>query len=121
MMTAPLPTRTKRDAPFYCLAVLAGLGTGWVDVKFDDLLLTALLVLCSTMLLGFLRPRHPWRWILMVGVCIPAVELAAYAVMTVRPYRAQVFGSFLAFLPGIAGSVGGSLMRGVWDNLAQGK
>jgi hypothetical protein len=121
MTTVPAPTAAKSDVPFYFLAVLAGLGTGCVDVAIDDLLLTALLVLCSTMLLGFLRPHRPWRWFLVVGVCIPAVELAAYELMTVKPYRAQVFGSFLAFLPGIAGSVGGSLMRGVWDNLAQGK
>jgi hypothetical protein len=112
---------TPTDGFVYLLAALFGLGTGWADVKVDDLLLTALLVLCSTMLLGFLRPRRPWRWLLVVGACVPLVELAAYEVMTVKPYRAQIYGSFLAFLPGIAGAVGGALMRGVWDNLAQGK
>ncbi len=113
----PVPTQKKNDWPYYFLAVLAGCGIGWVDVTVNDLLLTALLVLCSTMLLGFLRRRRPWRWIVIVGICIPAVELAAYELMTVKPYRAQVYGSFLAFLPGIAGSVGGALMRGVVDNL----
>jgi hypothetical protein len=121
MANVSAPVRSKSDLPFYFLAALAGAGIGWVDVTVNDLLLTALLVLCSTMLLGCLRPRRPWRWMLIVGACIPAVELAAYEVMTVKPYRAQVYGSFLAFLPGIAGSVGGALMRGVWDNLAQGK
>ncbi len=121
MMTVPVLEPAPRDAPFYFLATLAGAGTGYLDVTINDLLLTALLVLCSTMLLGFLRPRRPWRWMLVVGLCIPAVELAAYELMTVKPYRAQVFGSLLAFLPGIAGSVGGSFMRGVRDNLAQGK
>ena len=105
------------DSVCYLLAIGFGLAIGWVDVKLDDLLLTALLVLCSTMLLGFLRPRRPWRWLLIVGACIPAVEFAAYSLLTVKPYRAQVFGSFLAFLPGIAGSVGGSFMRGVMNNL----
>jgi hypothetical protein len=114
------PARSKSDLLYYFLAALAGLGIGWVDVTVNDLLLTALLVLCSTMLLGFLRRRRPWRWMIIVGACIPLVELAAYEVMTVKPYRAQVFGSFLAFLPGIAGSVGGALMRGVWENLKQG-
>ena len=42
---------------------------------------------------------------------VPLAELAAYLVLTVKPTRAQVYGSFLAFLPGIAGAYGGSLMR----------
>jgi hypothetical protein len=57
----------------------------------------------------------------MVGVCIPLTELAAYVILTVKPTRAQVYGSFLAFLPGIAGAYGGSVMRGVVDNLREGR
>jgi ABC-type multidrug transport system permease subunit len=97
------------------------MGTGWTDVAVDDLLFTALLVLASCMLLGALRPRWPWRWVVVVGAFVPLTEFVAYLVLTVKPTRAQVFGSFLAFLPGIAGAYGGSLMRGVIDNLWQGK
>jgi len=57
----------------------------------------------------------------MVGVFIPLTELAAYLVLTVKPTRAQIFGSFLAFFPGIAGAYGGSFLRGVVENLKQGK
>ncbi len=110
-----------RDAFFYLLAALCGVGAGWADVAVNDLLFTALLVLASCMLLGMLRPRWPWRWVVVVGVCIPLTEAAAYFVLTVKPTRAQVFGSFLAFLPGIAGAYGGSIVRAVADNLRQGK
>jgi ABC-type multidrug transport system permease subunit len=106
---------------FYLLAAACGIGTGWADVAVDDLLFTALLVLMACILLGLLRPRWPWRWVLLVGTFIPLTELAAYVILTVKPTRAQVFGSFLAFLPGIAGAYGGSLMRRVMDNLRQGK
>ena len=109
------------DVPFYLLAAIAGTVTGWVDVAVNDLLFTALLVLMACMLLGLLRPRWPWRWVLVVGICIPLSELAAYVVLTVKPTRAQVYGSFLAALPGIAGAYGGSLMRGVVENLRSGK
>jgi hypothetical protein len=109
------------DAAYYLLAALAGMGTGWIDVVINDLLFTALLVLMACMLLGLLRPRWPWRWVVVVGVFIPLAELAAYLILTVKPTRAQVYGSFLASLPGIAGAYGGSLMRGVIDNLRQGK
>jgi len=97
------------------------MGTGCADVAMDDLLFTALLVVASCMMLGLLRPRWPWRWVLAVGVFIPLTELSAYLIRTVKPSPAQIYGSFLAFLPGIAGAYGGSLMRGVIDNLREGK
>jgi ABC-type multidrug transport system permease subunit len=97
------------------------MGTGWVDVTVNDLLFTALLVLMACMLLGLLRPRWPWRWVVVVGIFIPLTELAAYLILTVKPTRAQVYGSFLAALPGIAGAYGGALARGAIDHLRQGK
>ncbi|MGA8503284.1 MAG: hypothetical protein WB683_17155 [Candidatus Sulfotelmatobacter sp.] len=121
MTTEPISPRAESDAPFYLLAALAGVGTGWADVMIDDLLFTALLVLMACMLLGLLRPRWPWRWVVVVGMFIPLAELAAYMILAVKPTRAQVYGSFLAALPGVAGAYGGSLMRGVIDNLRQGK
>jgi len=110
-----------RDMWFYLLAALCGIGTGWADVAINDLLFTALLVLSACIMLGMLRPRRPWRWVASVGVFIPLTELAAYVILTVKPTRAQIYGSFLAFLPGIAGAYGGSIMRGVIDNLRHGK
>ena len=115
------PGRTNSDSLFYLLAALCGIGTGWADVVVNDLLFTALLVLASCIVLGLLRRRWPWRWVLVVGIFVPLTEFAAYAIQTVKPSRAQVYGSFLAFLPGIAGAYGGSVMRGVIDNLRQGK
>ena len=112
---------TGGDAWFYVLAAVCGVGTGWADVAINDLLFTALLVLSACILLGLLRPRWPWRWVVVVGVFIPLTELAAYLVLTVKPTRAQIYGSFLAFLPGIAGAYGGAVLRGVIDNLRQGK
>lgn len=109
------------DASFYLVAALAGVGTGWADVAINDLLFTALLVLAACMVLGLLRPRWPWRWVVAVGVFIPLTELAAYLISTVKPTRAQIYGSFLASLPGIAGAYGGALMRGVINNLRQGR
>jgi hypothetical protein len=58
---------------------------------------------------------------MLVGVFIPLTELIAYLIRAVKPSRAQIYGSFLAFLPGIAGAYGGSVMRRVVDNLRQGK
>jgi hypothetical protein len=108
------------DAWVYVLAALCGIGAGWADVALDDLLFTALLVLASCMLLGLLRPHWPWRWVVAVGICIPLTEFVSYFVLAVKPARAQVYGSFLAFLPGIAGAYGGAFLRRVVDHLKHG-
>ena len=105
----------------YVLAALAGAATGAVDVAINDLLFTALLVLAACMLLGLLRPLRPWRWVVVVGAFIPLAELAAFTVLHLKPTRGQVYGSFLTALPGFAGAYGGAVMRGVIDNLRQGK
>ena len=119
-MTQPLVAPIQ-DTWFYFLAALCGIGAGIADVLIDDLLVTALLVVASCMLLGLLRPRWPWRWVITVGTAIPLTELAAYLARTVKPSRAQIYASVLAFLPGVAGAYGGSVMRGVIDNLRQGR
>jgi hypothetical protein len=120
MDPAPPASRRKIDAGFYLGAVLAGTATAWADLRINDLLFTALLVLASCMLLGLLRPSRPWRWVLTVGVFVPLTELAAGAFLPVKPSRAQIYGSFLTSLPGVAGAYGGSLLRRALDNLRQG-
>ena len=103
------------------LAVMSGVLAGWVNIKIGDLLLTAMVVLAACMLLGILSPRKPWRWVLLVGVFVPVMEWLAYFVLSQKPERAQIYESFLAFLPGIAGAFGGALGRGLVDNLFAGK
>jgi hypothetical protein len=120
MMTEGVSPR-RSDWPFYLLAALMGIGAGWADVVVNDLLFTALLVLAACMLLGSLRPRWAWRWVVVVVSFIPVAELAAYLVMAVKPTRGQVYGSFLTALPGTAGAYGGAVVRSVVDNLRQGK
>jgi hypothetical protein len=101
----------RHDFPIYALAAILGICAGAVDVKFGDLLLTALWVLASTMLLGALRPHNPWRWTLAVAVFVPVVQVLAYFLLTEKPYRAQIYESFLGFLTGIAGAYGGATAR----------
>ncbi len=107
----------KSDVFIYLLAVLFGLSAGILEVTVGDLLATALFVLVSTMVLGFLRPRHPWKWIVVVGVFVPLARLAAYLVLTQKPYRAQIWESGLGFVTGTAGSYCGALARKGVDEL----
>ena len=112
--------KSSSDIVQYVLAVVFGAAAAWLDVEVgadEHILLTALVVTASCMLLGFMRPRRPWRWVLIIGICIPVAEWLAYFVLTQKPTTAQVYESFLAFLPGIAGTYGGALGRTVVDNL----
>jgi hypothetical protein len=105
------------DGFYYLLAAFSGAFAGWLDINVGDLLLTAMVVLAANMLLGILSPGRPWRWVLLVGVFVPLIEWMAYYFFSQKPERAQIYESFLAFVPGIAGAFGGSIGRGVIDNL----
>src|SRR3954453_17194209 len=105
-----MSSASKSDLRVYLAAVLLGMSAGYLDARID-LLLTALLVLLSTMLLGILRPERPWRWLIIVGPCVPAMMLLSYFLFTEKPYRAQIYESFLGFLTGAAGAYGGAACR----------
>jgi hypothetical protein len=64
-----------------------------------------------------LSPRQPWRWVVLVGVFVPVVEWLAYFFLSEKPERAQVYESFLAFVPGIAGAYGAAIGRNAIDKL----
>ncbi len=109
--------RLASDTVYYVLACLFGLLAGWVDVKVEDLLFSALLVLGPCILLGTLRPQRPWRWAVLIAIFVPIADVLAYVVLTQKPSRAQVYESALAFLPGLVGAYGGSMMRSVINNV----
>jgi len=102
---------TKNDLPIYLVAIVMGISAGFLDLKVGDLLVTALVVLMCTMLLGIVRPKNPWRWTLTVGVFVPVIRVAAYVLFKQTPYRAQIYESALGFLTGIAGAYGGAVVR----------
>lgn len=115
------PATHRSDSSTCIFAILLGICVGTISVLADDLLFTALLVLASTMLLGALRPDKPWRWTLLVALFVPLVQLLAFLWMKEKPYRAQVYESCLALLPGVVGAYAGALGRGVVHNILKQK
>jgi hypothetical protein len=107
----------KSDVLIYVVAVLLGLSSGILEITVGDLLATALFVLVSTLVLGFVRPLRPWRWIAIIGAFVPLVSLAAYLLLSQKPYRAQIWESGLGFVTGTAGSYCGALARKGVDEL----
>ena len=109
--------RPRSDLLLYIVAFALGLLAGWVDVKVSDLLFTSLLVLAAAMALGVARPKSPWRWSVLVAAGVPLAHALAYFLLHQVPYRSQMYGSLLEFLPAIVGAYGGSLGRGVINNI----
>src|SRR5947208_204212 len=79
------------------------------DLHTDDTGVEVFLILMVTFLLGYLHPRRAWQWALLVGPCIPAVELAA-AARTPNLRNAVLLAGFLIAL-GLAGSYSGAFVR----------
>jgi hypothetical protein len=113
LKTLETPAETQNgDALFYGIAVALGILCGVVHVGVRDPLLTALSVLVSTMFLGYMRPSRPWRWVLLVGLFVPAVMTGANLMGYYRDLsRAGLYGSVLIMLPGVAGAFGGHFGR----------
>ena len=101
----------KSDTAIYVLGILLGISAGILDLELGDLLLTALFVLCATMLLGALRPERPWRWTILVAAFVPVLHLLAYVFLAQEPDRAHIYESLLGFVTGVAGSYGGAFGR----------
>jgi hypothetical protein len=106
-------TAEPSSAPVYALAVLLGAATGYVNVRVEDLMLTAVMVTAFAMFLAFLRPRHPWRWALLVAGLIPIGEVLAFRVTGQRLSRVGLSEAVLAVLPANAGAYGGAALRTV--------
>ncbi len=105
-----------RGVLFWSVGAILGAFTGFVQVAVGDSLLTALLALMFTMVLGVIRPDRPWRWTLLIAIFTPIAELVAW-LADLRPYRSQILGAFLTVLPAIVGAYGGHFMRLMINNI----
>jgi hypothetical protein len=104
-------TSTGSDIPYYVIALLSGAGVGYISVRVEDLLLSAVLIACACMFLGFMRTKHMWRWMILVPVFIPLGQLLAYKVAGQRISRLDLSGALTALFPSIAGTACGAVAR----------
>jgi hypothetical protein len=95
----------------YILGFIFGIGAGIADVRVGDLLVTAILVMLATLVLGLLQPERAWRWMVVVGVCVPATQLLAHFFLKQRIDPSHVYLSFSSFLTGTVGAYAGAFAR----------
>ncbi len=91
-------------------ALVAGALIGYVQVRLEDLALAALFVGIVCAALGITRPQRPWRWALIVALCVPLVQLLAYLGHE-RFTRGATLGSVSLAIPAFSCAYGGSFGR----------
>jgi peptidoglycan/LPS O-acetylase OafA/YrhL len=95
------------------LAVLLGLGTGWLDLHTTEVTTTILALLAAGLLLGLLQPAAAWRWAVLIVLGLPVMAGVALLTdaQTAEPVRLDIRIVFIALLFALLGSYGGSLIR----------
>lgn len=99
-----------RDWPFVTGALASGALIGYGQLRFGELAISALLVAMVTMSLGAMRPRWPWRWALLVALCVPAALFIAHLGRE-HFTRGAIFGSFALLAPAFVCAYGGAVGR----------
>src|SRR5947209_13428071 len=101
----------------YALAAGVGLGVGVFDASpayaTDDNAPAVVMVAVPAFLFGLARPRHAWRWALLVGLGVPLCHLAGWVVGYHSPHPPQpnVAASFLALVPAFVAAYLGVAIR----------
>jgi hypothetical protein len=85
------------------LAVVLGASAAAFDVAApfgdDSAKGTILLWLAACGLFGFLRPRRPWRWALLVGLWVPATHLVLHALGLPHALNPNTYTTALLLVP----------------------
>jgi energy-converting hydrogenase Eha subunit A len=96
---------------YYLLGIALGALAGYVNVRVEDLMLTAVMVTAFAMLVAFIRPDRPWRSAVLVTALIPIGEIVAFKMTGQKLNRAGISEAILAILPANAGAYGGAALR----------
>ena len=108
--------RSPLDRGCAVLAVVLGIGIGWLDIHATEVTVTLVALLAAGGLCGLVQPRAPWRWAVLIALGLPVVAaVAAFArVVTPEPIRVDPRIALVAAAFALVGCYAGALMqRGV--------
>lgn len=105
--------KPKEDWFLVGLAFALGLVIGIMDVRFEWLGTTLLLVIALTGFMGFVNPKRAWLYALTVGICLPLAQLVGPMVnerLTSKDVLPSFLTSFVVLVPAFIGAYFGALM-----------
>jgi hypothetical protein len=80
------------------LAVAAGLGIAWVDVRSDEIVVALVPLLICRAMLGLARPRWAWLWGVLLGMWIPIAHWTGVLGAPIAPAN-DLFSPLLPLIP----------------------
>src|SRR5262245_24729450 len=87
----------------YLFAIALGLAVAWFDVAApfgdDTAKGTLLLWVACCGALGYLQPRRPWRWAVLVGPWVPAGHFAVHALGLPASLSPDTYATILFLVP----------------------
>jgi hypothetical protein len=104
---------TRRSRYTVGLAVVLGLGIGWLDLHTTEVSVTILALLSTGLLLGLLQPIAAWRWAVLLGLGLPVVATVGHllGMRTAEPIRLDPRIVLVGFAFGRVGCYAGVVIR----------
>jgi hypothetical protein len=113
MMMNPASRKSRHNAICATLAVVIGLGIGWLDLHTTEVIVTILALLLAGLLLGLLQPTAAWRWAVLLTLGLPAMAVIGrlLRVPTAEPIRLDPRVALVALAFALVGCYGGVAVR----------
>jgi hypothetical protein len=90
------PASSPREISLWIIAVVLAAGTAALDLTLHDTSTSLIAILFVSIVIGYLGPRHAWRWGLLFGAFLPLGHLVMR--------RGGELAGLLAFLPSFVGA-----------------
>ncbi len=101
-------------------ATFAGFLIGLLDSQPTETGFIAVMLLAFGFYIAFAEPSVPWLKGILVAIFIPLLTLVRWKTGLLEPeVLRNGFGSFLAFVPALAGAYGGAFARNMKERLAR--
>jgi uncharacterized membrane protein (UPF0136 family) len=110
LVTQSAAGTSAREWPGYLTALALGGAIGYMHAQLAQIALAALAVSAAAMATGVAWPRRPWRWGLIIALCVPLSLLVEHFGRE-HFTRGAIYGSFALLMPALACAYGGSFMR----------
>ena len=94
------------------LGIVLGFITAYAGLHGAGDVLVYVLLLLFGGLLGYLEPRAPWRWALVLGVWVPIAEIVYRLTYPFgQPHFKDIVAPLLALVPPLLGVYAGAYVR----------
>jgi len=113
--------RSPLDLACTALAVVLGFAIGWLDLYITEVLVTIVLLLGGSLLLGLLQPVAAWRWAVLITIGLPVMVTIAHitGMQTAEPARLDVRIALVALTFTFLGSYVGVFLRRTFRGLSK--